>query len=309
VDSHGIELFPHYVRALQGGRINPNPEFRTTIQGATATVHADHGFGHAAGAEAMSVAVDLARTHGAGVSVVADSTHFGAAGYFGLAAAEAGCVGLALTHADSLMLSYGGTKPFFGTNAVCVAVPCAGEGPVCLDMATTQISWNRVRRAVDAEALLDPGLAADPHGRPTREPTEAAALLPIGLYKGFGLAMMVDVLCSLLTGMPYGPQLIRMYADPISERRHLGHFFAALDISKFTDPSVFASRLKEMVTAIRYEPVAPDFAGVMVPGDPEKATELERRDEGIPIPESIFDEFVGLGRGVGMSLQPMSYGS
>jgi ureidoglycolate dehydrogenase (NAD+) len=304
VDSHGVELFPHYLRALDAGRINPDPDYHVEISGATASLDADHGFGHAAGAKAMSLAVSLARRHGAGVTVVRRSTHFGAAAYFGLSAADQGLIGVALTHADSLMLSYGGVRPFFGTNAVCVTAPCAGEGPVCLDMATTQISWNKVRRVAEAGASLSSGLASDSTGRPTRDPHAAAALLPIGLYKGFGLAMMVDVVCSLLTGMPYARQLTRMYADPIEQRRFLGHFFAALDVSRFVGAEVFSERLAEMVAELRREPAAVKDSAVRVPGDPEKAAEVDRRAAGVPIPAAVFAELVAAGARVGVELRP-----
>jgi len=141
VDSHGIRLLPHYLRAIDSGRINPKPSYNfTKTSNSTVKLDADHTFGHAAGAEGMLKAISLANKNGMGSIVVYNSTHFGAAAYFSLLAANQNMIGISFTHADSLMLSYFGKRAYFGTNPICFAAPCEGEEPFCLDMATSRPS-------------------------------------------------------------------------------------------------------------------------------------------------------------------------
>lgn len=291
VDSHGVELLPHYLRALDRGRINPQPHYHFHPTGAaTGRLDADHAFGHAAGAEAMARAMALARDAGVGAVVVSESTHFGAAWYFSVLAAREDMLGLSFTHADSLMLSFGGVRPFFGTNPICFAAPCEGEEPLCLDMATSLVTWNKIRLKREAEAELPPGWALDDRGRPTTDASRASCLTPIGDYKGFGLAMMIEVLCSLMSGMPFGPDIPPMYTTPLEERRHLGHFFMAFNIAAFEQPGTFKRRLKEMIERVRAEPPRDPNVPVMVPGDPEKRTSAQRARAGIPLSARAITE-------------------
>lgn len=300
VDSHGIELLPHYVRALDAGRINPDPSYRfERTAAATATLDADHTFGHAAGAEAMRQAMAMAREAGSGAVAVSSSTHFGAAAYFALLAAREGFLAFSFTHADSLMLSYGGTRPYFGTNPICFAAPCRDEEPFCLDMATSQVSWNKILRHRQSGEPLGDGWAFDAEARPARDAEAARMLGPIGLYKGYGLAMMVEILCGVLTGMPFGRDIVRMYADPIDAKRRLGHFFMAIDPGRFLDPALFRERLQDLIDRVRAEPAADPAQPVMVPGDPEKKMFAVRSAEGIPLSPRAAEEFRALAAEVG----------
>lgn len=301
VDSHGIELFPHYIRAIDAGRINPNPRYAFEMTGdASGRFDADHTFGHAAGAEAMGKAVQLAQKSGLGAVAVYNSTHFGAAAYFAFLASKQGMIGMSFTHADALMLSYGGVRPFFGTNPICFAAPCDGEEDFCLDMATSLASWNKLRRRAEEGMDMPSTWAVDANGDPTTSPGEARALAPIGEYKGFGLSMMVEVLCGLLTGMPFGRNICRMYADPIEQKRLLGHFFMALDIAHFTEVASFKKRMKALMDQVRSEPPKDHMHPVLVPGDPEKKAHSRRIHSGIPVSRACLEAFLTLARETGI---------
>jgi ureidoglycolate dehydrogenase (NAD+) len=289
VDSHGLELLPHYIRALDSGRINPNPSYRfERTASAAGTLDADHTFGHAAGAEGMLHAVELARDAGIGAVAVHNSTHFGAAAFFALLAASRGFLAFSFTHADALTQSFGGTRAFFGTNPICFAAPCVDEEPFCLDMATSQVSWNKILRKRESGEPLDEGWAFDERGEPTTDASAARMLAAIGAYKGFGLAMMIDVLCGLLTGMPFGRDISRMYADPIESKRFLGHFFVAIDPARFGDAAQFRARMQEMMNRVRAEPAKDAEHPVMVAGDPEKTAFAIRSRDGIPMSETFL---------------------
>lgn len=290
VDSHGIRLFPHYVKVVKAGRVNGYPKYTFHKGGnSVGRLDADHTYGHAAGAEAMKHVLDMARQTGCGAVAVFNSSHFGAAAYCGLMAAEHDMIGISLTHADALMLSTGGLRAFFGTNPICVTAPVEDEGPFCLDMATTTITWNKVKMHRERNAPLAPGLAADGRGESTTDPHIAESLFPIGGYKGFGLGMVVDILCGLLSGMPFGREITSMYLTPLDQKRYLGQFYMALDISKFQDTKLFKSRLKNYMEEIRKEPAKDPAKPVMVPGDPEKKACLQRSREGIPLFASEYE--------------------
>ena len=292
VDSHGVRLFPHYTRALRAGRISSRPDYRFEQHGTTVgTLHADAAFGHEAGSIAMRKACDLAEEHGIAMVTVSDSSHFGAASYFALQAAARGLIGFAFTNADSLVKVPGSPSAFFGTNPVCCCAPMDGEAPFCLDMATSTVAWNKMMRF--AGGSIPEGWAFAEDGTPALRPEDATSLAPTGGYKGFGLGMMVSLLCCLLADGPMDPDVPPMYKAPIEARRGLTHCFVAVRISSFVDVEVFRRRLREMATRIRALPRL-DEGAPMVPGDPEKAVFAERSRSGIPVTEALRDEFIAV---------------
>ncbi len=286
VDSHGLRLIPHYVRAVQGGRVNPRPNFRfEQTSPSTGRLDADHGFGHAAGIRAMHLAIDLAGEAGSGHVSVRNSSHCGAMAYFAFEACKEDMIGTAYTHGTPKMRTPNATTTFLGTNPVCLAAPMAAEGPFCYDGATTQISANKIRAYGEQGLELPPLCGADEQGNETRVPEQVVQLLPIGDYKGFGIAMIVDILCGLLSGMPAGDSISDMFNDPLSEKRLLGQFYGALRIDVFEEPERFKARLQDLAERIRRQPRRDPDTPVQVPGDPEKAFQADREANGIPIIE------------------------
>ena len=294
VDSHGINLFPHYCRAVTAGRINAQPQIAVTVTGAsTALIDADHAFGHHAGAVAMKQAISMARESGMGAVSVRNSTHFGAAAYFGLMAPEQNCLGFAFTNADALVKAFGAREPFFGTNPICFTAPMESEGPFCLDMATSLVSWNKIKNFRRENRQLHSEWAFDAEGCAVANPHAARTLNPVGGYKGFGLGMMVDILCATLAGGLIGRDIKAMYEPPLdSSKRGISHFFMALDISRFCEPTMFRRNLQEMVNRVRsLSPLNPSNE-TMVAGDPEKQCTLLREREGLPIDEITYADFI-----------------
>jgi len=294
VDSHGIQLFPHYVRAVRSGRINarPVPVVQQTAA-STASVDACHAFGHHAGAIAIDTAVRLAAESGVGAVSVRNSSHFGAAAYFALRAADKGYIGLSFTNADALVKAFNASEAVFGTNPVCFTAPMKSEEPLCLDMATSLVSWNKIRNSRVAGTTLEEGWAYDREGRPTTDADAAASLSPAGGYKGYGLGMMVELLCGMLADGPVAHELLPMFTSPIEARRHISHFFMAIDIGRFVPPERFAERLQALADSIRRMPAMADQ--VMVPGDPEKRAHAIRSAQGIPVPQHLLDALLEVG--------------
>ncbi|MBW2972140.1 Ldh family oxidoreductase [Candidatus Woesearchaeota archaeon] len=296
VDSHGIRLFSHYVECVLSGRINKKPHFRFTENSATtALLDADDSFGITASKVAMEKAIELAKANGTGAVAVKNSTHFGAAAIFSLMAARQGMIAFSCTHTDSFVVPYGGKKPFLGTNALSFAAPCEGEEPFCLDMATSIMSFNKLRTHREKNEELEPGWAVDKDGNPCIDPHEAAYLNHFGSYKGYGVALMVEILCSMLTGMKFGPQLTPMFEE-LDKKRYLGHFFFVIDISRFEELSVFKKRMRELMDSLRSVPPAEGYDKVRVANDPQKEFYAVRSKDGIPLSDVDYEKFSDVAR-------------
>ncbi|BBI53547.1 malate dehydrogenase [Vreelandella olivaria] len=269
-DSHGLRLLPHYLQALKGGRINgaPNMRFHQRLA-ATGFLDADDGLGHLAGYTAMEHAMEMAAEVGMGAVAVGNSSHFGAAGCYALAAAERGYLGMAFCNSDPFVLLHDGAKPFHGTNPIAFAAPVAGEAPYLLDMATSSVPWNRVQQYGAIGRELPDQVAADVNGQVSRVPSEVAALLPLGGsafgFKGAGLGGMVEILSSMLSGMQHGFQL------PHGRARY-GHaawsraFFLAMNPDAFVDEGTFARGLAEYLADLRAQPAAEGGRGASTGG-------------------------------------------
>ena len=293
VDSHGIHLFPHYCRAVESGRITKYPRFTfAETSPSTAILDADDAFGHHAGIVATERAIALAKAAGMGAVAVKNSSHFGAASYFGLHAADKGFIGLAFTNADALIKAHGSREAFTGTNPICFTAPIEGEEPFCLDMATSLVAWGKVLNRRAAGASIPDTWACDAEGHPVTDPHAARSLQPAGGYKGFGLSLVVDVLCAVLSGSQISKDLLPMY-QKIEVRRKISHFFMALDVTRFCSAADFGRRMKDLVERTRGLPPLDASVPVMVPGDPEKNTFKARAESGIPIEDVKFAELVG----------------
>ncbi|MDQ7729061.1 Ldh family oxidoreductase [Halomonas sp. SpR8] len=286
-DSHGLRLLPHYLQALKGGRINgvPNMQFHQRLA-ATGFLDADDGLGHLAGYTAMEHAMEMAENVGIGAVAVGNSSHFGAAGCYALAAAERGYLGMAFCNSDPFVLLHDGAKPFHGTNPIAFAAPVAGEEPYLLDMATSSVPWNRVQQYGAIGRELPDQVAADANGQVSRDPSKIAALLPLGGsafgFKGAGLGGMVEILSSMLSGMQHGFKLLPMGGSDMTTPRGVGHFFLAMNPDAFVDEDTFARGLAEYLADLRIQPAAVG-AEVLAPGDREWRCQAQRDAQGIPL--------------------------
>ena len=304
VDSHGVRLFPHYLAAMKAGRINPKPKYKfKKTSASTGILDADHTFGHASGMEAAKKAIELAEEAGTGHVAIYNSTHFGAAAYYALEIAKHDMIGMSFTHADALMKTHNGKKAFFGTNPIAFCAPLKDEEPFCLDMATTVFNFNKIKQLREKKEQAPLGVGADSNGKETTDPDDIRMLLPIGSYKGYGLAMVVEILCGMLTGMPYGPYLLKMFDAPLSEKRFLGHFVSAMRIDCFQEKDVFKERLSKMAKELRSEPTLNPDIPVQVAGDPEKKVKKERLKSGILLEKRSFKEFIEISKIYNILLQ------
>jgi ureidoglycolate dehydrogenase (NAD+) len=292
VDSHGVRLLPHYFNSAVSGRKNPNPKFKVTKTfPSIAHLDADSAFGHAAGMKAIDIAIEMANVQGIATVAVSNSSHPGAMASMALKAARKGYIAFAFTHADALILSHGGTRPYFGTNPICFAAPRKECEPYCLDMATSIVPWNRVLLNRNSNLPLEPGIAADELGNPTLDPHNASAVMPTGSYKGYALSSMVDILCGVYTGMAFGRAIPAMFTTEMTEQRKLGQFYMVMRCDGVISDKEFKHFMQQMTDEVRAEP-AKDGGSVMLPGDPQITCANNRMQEGIPLDNSTLDAFI-----------------
>ncbi|MFT6814293.1 MAG: ureidoglycolate dehydrogenase (NAD+) [Sphingobacteriales bacterium] len=293
VDSHGINLYPHYCQAFRSGRINPNPSIKINQSASSIIlVDADSSIGHHSGSVAMEKAIEIAKSTGIAAVNVNNSNHFGAAAYFGLKAAEKNCLGFAFTNADALVKVTGSSEMFFGTNPICFTAPLKTEEPFCLDLATSLVSYNKIKNYRMADEPIPDGWGFTKKGEPTKNPHEVVSLNPIGDYKGYGLGMMIDILCAILGSSVIGKDMLPMFNTSMKDKRFVSHFFMVIDIEKFLPLDNFKNNLQSMVDRLRQLPKTVENQNVMVPGDPEKKTFKIRNQTGIPISKEYFNQFL-----------------
>jgi LDH2 family malate/lactate/ureidoglycolate dehydrogenase len=298
VDSHGVRLAPHYAQVLRGGRVNPTPkmEIRRTAAG-SAMLDADNGLGHAAAFAAMDLACGMAREAGVAAVGVVNSSHFGAAGAYALAGAEAGLIAISMSNTDAIVSLHGGAERFHGTNPIAVGAPVPGQKPWLLDMATSSIPLNRVFLYRTLGLSLPEGVAADQAGRPTQDPHAVEMLMPLGGvdygFKGAALAGMVTLLTAVLTGSTLDHLMIRMAeTEDFETPRRMGHLCLAIDPDRFAGRAAYDAAMTRYLSDLRASE-AREGQKVMAPGDREWSVETERRRTGIPVdPESA--NFLGV---------------
>ena len=200
--------------------------------------------------------------------------------------------------------SPGGNRPFIGINPISISAPMESEDPLTFDSAPTAFSNNKVKQyAEDGLPPLPQGVGADAMGMPTINANDVEMLLPIGDYKGFGLAILVELLCGFLSGMPVGPKVSAMYGNSLSEKRYLSQFYMAIDIKRFVDVASFEAKeeLKSFVETLRSEPpLNVDEGKPMAPGDKEKTIKAYRLTNGIPITLGDWEKFRGLAHRFGV---------
>jgi ureidoglycolate dehydrogenase (NAD+) len=294
IDSHGVRLLGFYVDSLAKGYVDPNPEVSVSRpRKAAVLVDAGGGFGHFATYLAVEEACAVASEFGIGMAGVKNSTHFGAAGAYTLAAAEAGFVAVAACNSGALVVLHDGREPFHGTNPISLAAPLRGRDPFLLDMATSAIAWNRVKRYQESGGDLPAEAALEQSGTYTIDASAAVALAPLGGqlfgYKGAGLAGMCEVLGAMLTGMNLSFEEEGRGLGP----SRIGHFLAVIDPAAFIPREDFENRLETYLQAVAQQSV--DGRRIYAAGGPEWEARDDRVKHGIPLDGGLLNELSAVG--------------
>lgn len=298
VDSHGIQLLSFYVEQLLAGEMDPHTDGEVISEsGSTLHYDAKNGIGQWAAETCTNHAIRIAKQTGAAVVVAKESNHFGAAAWWAQKMRAAGQIGIVVCNASCLVPPWQGKEPRFGTNPICMAVP----GPWLLDMATTTVAAGKIFKAfINQKPEIPAGWAFDSEGRPTTD-TEAAykgMLHPLGGYKGYGLAMMVEILCAVLGGGVMSTEVggIRFRGRLV----RVSQTYIAIDVARFMPVEEFTARVEKLVGLMKSAAPAPGFEEVLVAGDPEWRLEAQRLRDGIPIEDGNWKTLCGSAAKVGV---------
>lgn len=316
IDSHGVARLHTYFGMLNAGKINPTPKLEILRQTAsTATVDGDNGLGLVVGPKANEIAMNKAAEVGTGWVSVSNTNHYGIAGYYVLEALKRDLIGWAMTNTTKIVAPLWGAERMLGTNPIAIAFPGLEEPPIVIDMASCVAAFGKVEIAQRHGQQIPDGWAIDADGQPTNDPAEminGGAILPLGSdregggHKGYCLALMVDVLCAVLSGAnwgPWTPPFALSQAQPTrSVGKGIGHFFGAMQIDGFIEPTEFKRQIDDLIRTLRGTRPAPGTEGPLLPGDPEREAEAERSVNGIPLVDAVVADLREMSAATGIPL-------
>lgn len=316
IDSHGVARLRTYDDLLSVGRINPRPRPRIIRETpSTATVDGDNGLGLVVGPWANDIAMERAGLAGTGWVAVCNTNHYGIAGYYVLRAVARDMIGWSMTNTTRGVAPLWGAERMLGTNPIAIGVPAKDEPAFVLDMATCTVAYGKIEMALRAGESIPTGWAIDVEGHPTTDPramVEGGALVPLGSdrehggHKGYGLAMAVDVFSAVLSGANWGPFTVpfalRQADPPRQVGKGIGHFFGAMRIDAFREPDEFKAQMDDFIRTLRATRPAPGTSGPLIPGDPEREAEKERRAHGIPLVPAVLEDLREISRQTGVPL-------
>ncbi|MBC8110646.1 MAG: Ldh family oxidoreductase [Verrucomicrobia bacterium] len=319
IDSHGIARLPGYVRLADLGRLNPKPQTKITHQTpSTAVLNGDAGLGLVVAPEAMQIAIEKARNVGTGWVAVNNSNHFGIAGFHAMLALPHDMIGIAMTHAGPLVAPTFSKDKMLGTNPIAVAIPALTEPPFVMDLATTTAAYGKLEILQRKNLATPTGWVQDAEGEQVTDADavkKGGALLPLGgdrehgSHKGYALGAWVDIFSGVLSGANFGP-----WVPPFATAGFMntaqtlvgegtGHFLGAMRIDAFREAKDFKESMDIWIKKFRSAQPVVGQESVLIPGDPERESEKERLQTGIPLLPVVADNLQLLAERFNLSFQ------
>ena len=291
-DGHGIFRLAQYCRRILAGGINTRPNIHIAREkGAMALIDGDNALGHLVVAYAAEAAMDKAEKNGVGWAGVFHGNHAGAASTYARMPMQRDMIGLYLAVGSANHLPpWGGTEMLLSTNPIAVAVPAMEEPPIVLDMATTVAAYGKVKTALQRGEQMPEGWMIDKQGKPLTDPARAdeGFLLPIGGYKGFGLALIFGILAGTLNGAAMGADLVDFNKDQTTPN-NTGQAIMAMSIEAFHgEVDAFKRKIDEVARSLRASPKMPGVERIRLPGEMSYEKRLDREVNGIPIPDVLL---------------------
>lgn len=309
VDSHGVARLSGYIRLYEKGRLNPAPQVKIIHETpSTAVVDGDQGLGLVVAPKAMEIAIDKAEKVGSGWVAIKNSNHFGIAGYHAMMALKHDMIGLSMTNASPLVAPTFSSERLLGTNPIAVAIPADNEPPYVADFSTTTAANGKLEILQRTNEKAPLGWIQTADGYASSNPNElkdGGALLPLGSdrdhgsHKGYCLGSIVDILSAVLSGANYGPwappfvSFLPMPDNPVGEG--LGHFIGTWRIDAFRPKDDFKRNMDNWIKRFRDARTVKNQKKVLIPGDPEREFELDRRKNGIPLLKKVIHDLNELG--------------
>jgi len=314
VDSHGVARLSGYIRLFEKDRLNPKPEIKIIHETpSTAVIDGNRGLGLVVAPRAMEIAIEKADKVGSGWVAINNSNHFGIAGYHAMMALEHDMIGLSMTNASPLVAPTFSRERLLGTNPIAVAIPAGQQPPYVADFATTTAANGKLEILQRKNEEAPSGWIQSAEGSISTNPNElqkGGALLPLGSdrehgsHKGYCLGSIVDILSAVLSGANYGPwappfvSFLPMPEDPVGEG--LGHFVGTWRIDAFRPKEDFKANMDRWIERFRQAKTTKNEKNVLIPGDPEREFEEERKKSGIPLLKKVIQDLSQLGQQQGV---------
>jgi L-2-hydroxycarboxylate dehydrogenase (NAD+) len=290
-DGHGVFRLPQYIRRIKGGAVNIKPNIRVEREApGMALVDGDNGMGHLVMRFAADKAIEKARTAGVAWVGVKRSNHAGPASLYASMPVKHDMIGLYLAVGNANHLAaWGGLDMLLSTNPIAVGVPAGTEPPIVLDMATTVAAYGKVKTAAQRGETMPEGWMIDRQGRPLTDPKRASEglLLPIGGYKGYGLALVFGLLAGTLNGAAMGRDVVDFNNDDTTPT-NTGHVIVAINIAMFRAPADFKRSVDELIRDIRGSKRLPGVDAIRLPGEQSHAKREARMKHGISLPAPLL---------------------
>jgi LDH2 family malate/lactate/ureidoglycolate dehydrogenase len=310
VHSHGVRNLPRYVRGFERGNVAAKVDCPIVVDtGAFVLLDGQNGLGIITCTKAMDLAIERARTHGVAFVGVNNSNHCGAAAFYTLRAVAQDQLGFCTTNSPAVMAPWGGREARLGSNPLSYGIPAGVEPPIVLDMAATAALRETLRARSQSGQSIPLGWALDSSGAPTTDPDAAlagGALLPVGEHKGYGLAVVNEVLAAGLTGALFSFEIASRVAgkfglgESAQESWACGHLLGAFDVGQLLAIGEFKQRIDHLVQSMKSAGGDRDESTVYLPGEMEHYRRLERLVEGIPLSDSTWASLEGLASELGV---------
>jgi LDH2 family malate/lactate/ureidoglycolate dehydrogenase len=303
-EGHGVFRLPQYIRRIRGGAVNVRPHIRVVREAAgMALVDGDNGMGHLVMRFAAERAIEKAKSAGVAWVGVRWSNHAGPASLYAAMPLAHDMIGLYLAVGNANHLPpWGGVDMLLSTNPIAVAVPAGEEPPVVLDMATTVAAYGKVKTKAQRGETMPEGWMMDRAGRPLTDPRRAheGFLLPIGGYKGYGLALVFGILAGTLNGAAMGRDVVDFNADATTPT-NTGHAIVAIDIEAFQPVAQFKCSMDALIRDLRSSRRLPGVDRIRIPGEGSHAARAERERNGIPLPAPLLESLDRLAAELGIA--------
>ncbi len=310
VESHGLHrMASYYGNRIRSGFMDPATPWKIESETlSTALIDGGNGLGQVTGYHAMKMTISKAKQCGIGMVTVRNSNHYGIAGYYALMALEDGMIGLSMTNSQPLVAPTYGRTAVLGTNPIAVAAPSGRRFPYLLDMATSAVAYGKIQVYEKKKEKIPIGWGIDEDGNVTNEPSRIkpgghGALLPLGGmeitagYKGYGLAVLVEILCSVLSG---GSFLTQVGGPSRPGPSGVSHFFMAINIEAFRPVFDFKESMDQMIDLLKASPLAIGRDEILVAGEKEFEYAKFNREHGVPLIKPIVDDLVREGEKIGV---------
>ncbi|ANH83722.1 malate dehydrogenase [Niabella ginsenosidivorans] len=315
VDSHGVARLAGYVRLWEVQRVNATPGIKVIHETpSTAVVDGDRGLGLVVAPFAMQIAIEKAKKVGTGWVSVQNSNHYGIAAAHAMQALAHDMIGISMTNASPLVAPTFSTAKMLGTNPICVAAPAGRQPAFVADLATTTAANGKLEILQRKNQKAPPGWVQDAEGNPTTDADilkQGGALLPLGgdrehgSHKGYALGAVVDIFSAVLSGANYAPWVppFPVYV-PMPQKqpgKGIGHFFGAMRVDAFRTVDAYKRDMDDWIEGFRNAATIKGQDKVLIPGDPERETEIVRRQEGIPLLPAVVADLKALGDKLGVA--------